>query len=224
MREKKVQTYRDYACLLSSDPDEHAALTSLFSVTVTEFFRDAEMFELLKSKLLPSLSGEIKIWCAGCATGEEPYSVAIIAGESQTMLGQRVSIFATDINPDSIKSAKAGIYDEKNLRNVPSEVKAKYLRKVGDSWQVDSRIRDAVIYNICDLDKSTPPALDLDMIICRNVMIYFDRDSRERLLKKFYDALKPKGYFVIGQSEIMRGKVFSLFKTVYSKERVYQKA
>ncbi|MEW6604441.1 MAG: protein-glutamate O-methyltransferase CheR [Thermoproteota archaeon] len=225
MRAKKIQSYREYDRLLSSDPKEYVELTSLFSVTVTEFFRDIELFELLKSNILPSLSNEIKIWCAGCATGEEPYSVAIVASELQRISGQRISILATDINPDSIMVATAGIYEEKSLKNMPAELKAKYFRKVGEnSWQVDSKIRDSVVYNVNDLDKSAPPASDLDVILCRNVMIYFDSGSRERLLQKFYDALKPKGYFVMGQSEIMMGRAFSLFKTVYPKERVYQRA
>jgi chemotaxis protein methyltransferase CheR len=227
MRARKVQNYREYASLLSNDPNERAALALLFSVTVTGFFRDIELFALLESKLLPSLtqSNEIKIWCAGCATGEEPYSVAIIASELlQRTSDPHFSIFATDINPDSIKFAIDGMYEEKSLKNLPTELKTKYFHKSGENlWQIDSRIRHKVNYNIGDLDKSEPPALGLDMILCRNVMIYFDRDSRERLLRKFYDVLKPNGYFVMGQSEILMGKAFSLFKTLYPKERVYRK-
>lgn len=224
MREKKIQSYTEYARLLSSDPTEYAKLASLFSVTVTEFFRDAEFFELLKSKLMPVLSEEIKIWCAGCATGEEPYSIAIIASELQRILGQHIQILATDINPNSIRFATIGIYEEKSLKKIPQELKTKYFHRVGEnSWQVDSKIRHAVVYSVHDLDRSESPALDLDLILCRNVMIYFDRESRDKLLRKFYDALKPKGYFVMGQSEIMTGKAFSLFKTIYPKERIYQK-
>jgi chemotaxis protein methyltransferase CheR len=209
------------------DPFEHAALTSLFSVTVTEFFRDREFFELLKARLLPSLarSNRVKIWCAGCATGEEPYSIAILAQESLQDSSGRVKIFATDINPDSIRFAKEGMYEEKSLKNVPEDLKAKYFRRAGkDFWQVGQEILDAVDFEAGDLDRMAPPAKELDMILCRNVMIYFDRASRESLLKKFHDALKPQGYFVMGQSEIMTGKAFSLFKSAWPRERVYQKS
>ncbi len=228
MRAKGVKTYQEYARLLK-DPAEYAALTSLFSVTVTEFFRDTEFFDVLRSKLLPSIahSSRIKIWCAGCATGEEPYSVAIIASELlKGMFGShKVAIFATDINSDSIRFARVGIYDEKSLKNVSPELKSKYFQQVAgkESWQIRPQIREAITFDTGDLAKAAPPASDLDMILCRNVMIYFDRESRDRLLKKFYNALKPTGYFVMGQSEIMTGKAFSLFKSIYAKERVYQK-
>ncbi|AFU57957.1 putative chemotaxis MCP methyltransferase CheR [Candidatus Nitrososphaera gargensis Ga9.2] len=231
MRAKGIRTYQEYAKLLSNDPVEHATLTSLFSVTVTEFFRDIQLFHLLRTTLLPSMvhSNRItKIWCAGCATGEEPYSVALVASELlQTMPGShRLSVFATDINPNSIRFARSGIYEERNLKNISDEIKSKYFQQVTGkkSWQISPQIREAIIFNVGDLAKVAPPASDLDMILCRNVMIYFDKESRERLLKKFYDALKPKGYLIMGQSEIMIGRTSSLFKTIYTRERVYQKS
>jgi len=237
MRARGMKSYQEYANLLSTDPSEHAALTSLFSITVTEFFRDTNFFEMLRCNILPSMmsenrsgTNEVKIWCAGCATGEEPYSIAILAKE---LTGQRsdIRIFATDVNPESIKLAASGIYEQRSLKNVPDNLMAKYFHSIPSKYdndklkyyQVSEEIRSAVIFNTGDLANIAPPASDLDLILCRNVMIYFDKESRDKLLRKFSDSLRPKGYFVMGQSEVMAGKAFSIFKTVHPKERIYQK-
>lgn len=240
MRARGMRTYHEYANLLSTDPSELAALTSLFSITVTEFFRDTNFFEILKSRILPSMlsnsksgadKGEIKIWCAGCATGEEPYSIAILADQLASHGQRKIRIFATDINPNSIQIAQSGIYEHKSLKNVSDDLLSRYFKSLPTRqdnvklkyYQVGKETRDAVVFNAGDLAKIVPPATDLDMILCRNVMIYFDKESREKLLRKFCGVLKPKGYFVMGQSEVMTGRAFSIFKTVYPRERIYQR-
>jgi chemotaxis protein methyltransferase CheR len=241
MRARGIRSYQEYSNLLSADPSEKAALTSLFSITVTEFFRDINFFEMLRFKILPSIlfensstksgSSEVKIWCAGCATGEEPYSIAILVSELINQESHRIKIYATDINPDSIKIARTGIYEQRSLKNMSNDIMSKYFcgipsKKDNDKlkyYQISQAMREAVVFNSGDLATLASPTSDLDIIMCRNVMIYFDKGSKDKLLKKFYDALKPKGYFVMGQSEIITGKTFSIFKTIHPKERIYQK-
>ena len=257
MRSKGIRSYADYAKVLVTDPTEYQALISEISITVTEFFRDMNLFETLRSKIMPSIlfqdniggSGqqEARVWSAGCATGEEPYSTAIVAKELMSKPGintktKELFVIATDLNPNSIKIANLGNYEESSLKKISAELKVKYFSEViccrrhqqqsctscsssGKSkfYHLDKKIRDMVTFEVGDIAKISPKAEDFDLILCRNVMIYFEKESREKLLRKFYDALKPKGYFVIGQSEVIMGSLFSLFRPVFSKERIYQK-
>ncbi|MCI0565266.1 MAG: protein-glutamate O-methyltransferase CheR [Nitrososphaera sp.] len=243
MRTRGTVSYNEYAALLSSDPAERVALNHSFSVNVTEFFRDTQFFTSMQEKVIPSIIAqkrsvggntefqEIRIWCAGCATGEEPYSIAIIASESQKAVPQEISfrIFATDVNPAAIEYARAGTYDAASLRNLSKELVAKYFQAetIGNEkiqfYKVSEHLRHLVSFDEADILKVTPPS-KLDMIFCRNVLIYFDKAAREKMLSKFFDALSPGGYLVVGQSEALIGKVpVSLFEPIYPKERIYRK-
>jgi len=250
MRLRKIPNYQKYAELLSKDPNEFTELISSFSITVTEFFRDPSFFERLRINILPSIidncrltgsqTPEIKIWCAGSATGEEPYSIAILVREllnadqnAMNLSSCRLGIFATDINSSSIGISQEGIYEETSLKNVTQNLLSRYFQRVSPKvphsstarfYQVSEDIRKSVDFHVADLTKTEPPATDFDMILCRNVMIYFDRESREKLIDKFHKALKPHGYLAIGQSEVLMGKLLGKFRSIYLRERIYQKA
>jgi chemotaxis methyl-accepting protein methylase len=239
MRATNLTDYKAYAHLLSSDPDEVAALTRSFSVNVTEFFRDSNFFELFGSLLLPQLvderlksnSGprEVRIWCAGCATGEEPYSLAMLCREMQTILPQvSFRIFGTDISSAAIDLATGAKYPPTSLKNVTQTYFAKYFVQdessgQGSLYEVSQDVRRLVTLEVGDMARVTPPA-DIDVICCRNVMIYFDSKAKDIMIQKFHGALRPGGYLTIGQSEALIGKLaLSLFQPIYPKERTYRK-
>jgi chemotaxis protein methyltransferase CheR len=258
MRSRGIDGYEEYGRLLARDPAEYLALSSSLSITVTDFFRDKDLFSILQSKIIPSISTsksiskipaqkkKLQIWCAGCATGEEPYSVAMlihnfVAQNQQIGIAENdVTILATDRNPSSIQVAKEGTYPEATLKNVPSELKSKYFHQIDfkiqqskhpnakptadlQSYQVDQKLKELINFETSDLTLMYPKMESFDLILCRNVMIYLDKRSRDRLLSKFHWALKSDGYFIVGQSEIILGGLFKLFKPIFTNERVYQK-
>jgi chemotaxis protein methyltransferase CheR len=238
MRTKKLTDYKRYAALLSSDPDEVSALTRSFSVNVTEFFRDANFYELYSSLLLPQVANDalkdlgdsqgVRIWCAGCATGEEPYSLAILCREMQRILPQlKVKIFATDISPAAISFATVAKYPAASLKNVSQTHLASYFIQDASGeapqYEVSQDVRNLVTFEVGDISRASP-AGEVDIICCRNVMIYFDTKAKDLMIQRFHSKLRPGGYLTIGQSEALIGKqALSLFQPLYSKERTYRK-
>jgi chemotaxis protein methyltransferase CheR len=240
MRLHNVTDYAAYEAILSSDPKEVTALSKSFSVNVTEFFRDMNFFELFSSQLLPQIidqrlsSGsdlhEVRIWCAGCATGEEPYSLAILCCEMQNIMPRlKFRIFATDISQAAVDFAKIARYPIASLKNVSHTLFAKYFVESHGSeedptFQLSGKARNLVTFDVGDIAKVAPPA-EVDVICCRNVMIYFDTKAKEIMIKMFHSALKSGGFLAVGQSEALIGRqALSLFEPLYTRERTYRKA
>ncbi|HET7270715.1 MAG TPA: CheR family methyltransferase, partial [Rubrobacter sp.] len=201
-----IEGYADY---VREHPEEFQHLVNSFLITVTEFFRDAGLFEILKDETVPQLieearmqGNQLRFWSAGCATGEEAYSLAILVAEALgDELGQfNVRIFATDLDEKAIAFARNGIYTHSALANVPEALINRYFVKEDDNYQVNKLVRSMVIFGQHDLGQRSPfPRID--MVICRNVLIYFTSELQKRALQLFAYSLRNNGRLVLGKAE-----------------------
>ncbi len=217
----------EFARLLGDNPEEVNILTKEILIGVTNFFRDPEFFEKLKYNAVYKIvehtkeNEPIRVWSAGCSTGEEAYSVAILFHEVMDELRIRrdVKIFATDVDSRAIEQAGKGIYSENIIDDVTPDRLAKYFIKQNDQYQITKEIRRMIIFATHNMF-SDPPFGKLDMIICRNVMIYFQPVLRRGLFAIFHSALKKNGYLFLGKSETA-GEYVGLFKPVCGAEKIY---
>ncbi|WP_307255683.1 CheR family methyltransferase [Oikeobacillus pervagus] len=171
------------------------------TINVSEFYRNAKRWEVLEKKILPRLLSEnkrLKIWSAACSTGEEPYTIAIIL--SQFVPLSEISILASDIDENAIQKAKMGVYSERSLAEVPSHMKKKYFRKEGDYFVLAEEIKRTVMFRKQNLLADHFDS-NFDLIVCRNVLIYFTEEAKDILYHKFNQALKPGGVFFVGSTE-----------------------
>ncbi len=221
----KLQSAREYYHFIRFDPkrgDEMRELINLITVNETYFFRETPQMAMFKDELLPALKEKnraektIRIWSAACANGAEPYSIAILIKESGLFAegGWRVDLYGTDINAEAVQSARRGIYTANAFRGVDDSIRNKYfLQKEPGVWELDPAIRQTVHFSLLNLYNPAQLKLmrNLDVILCRNVMIYFDSEGKKQVSEHLYAALRPLGCLVIGQSE-------SLFKvtTLYN--------
>jgi chemotaxis protein methyltransferase CheR len=232
MRACGVHTYADYRALLDRTPVEYERLRDALTINVTRFYRNAETWNLLRRDLMPRLcapgSAEIRVWSAGCSSGEEAYTLAILAAdylerERRSAELERLVVDATDVDRLSLERAKAARYRPENLTEMPPELLSRYLEPVGTELEVIARIRRRVFVRRLDLSSGLPPRRDYDMVVCRNVLIYFDRPMQERLFQMFADSLKPGGYLVLGKVETLFGAVRDRLVMVEPRERVYRR-
>jgi chemotaxis protein methyltransferase CheR len=232
MRACGVHTYADYQALLDRTPTEYERLRDALTINVTRFYRNAETWNLLRRDLIPRLcaagSGEIRVWSAGCSSGEEAYTIAILAAEHLERTGRsgelgRLVVDATDVDRLSLDRAEAARYRPENLVEMPPELLHRYLEPAGPLLQVVARVRARVFVRRVDLNCAPPPRRDYHMIVCRNVLIYFDRPMQERLFKTFTDSLTPGGYLVLGKVETLFGAARDHLLLVDPRERVYRR-
>lgn len=230
LRANNSESYKDYAMTLLNNDNEPEKLKEALTVNVTELFRNPETFEAFYNVGLPELiktKGDnmtIKVWSAGCSNGEEPYSIAIMLLE---FLGYRankynISILGTDIDDDSLRNAECGVYKPKQLEKISKERLDRFFIKQGDEYAVADDVRKIVNFKHHDIISGTR-MYGFDIIFCRNVTIYFDKNLQEELYMKFYDSLNEGGYFLMGKTETLIGKTGGLFKPVDIKERIYRK-
>jgi len=232
MRACGVHTYGDYQRLLDHNPAEYEHLRDALTINVTRFFRNVETWERLAAGFLPALweppTAPLRIWSAGCSSGEEPYSLAILAAELAEARGQpetleRVQVDATDVDRDSLRRAEAGRYRAEALMETPGALRARYFEPAGDEYQVVDRIRRRVRVRRLDLTQEQPPARAYDLIVCRNVVIYFDRVMQERLFGHFVRALRPEGLLVLGKVETLFGAARERLTLLDARERIYRR-
>jgi chemotaxis protein methyltransferase CheR len=230
LRELGLPTYEAYCeHVRQSGPEELVGLINAITTNVTAFFRENHHFEALASYMLPeamkrnAASRRLRIWSAGCSTGEEPYCLAMIAAESvPTATRWDVKILATDIDSDVIAAASRGVYTLDRLNSVPQErLRRFFQRGVGDnegSAMARPELRSLITYRTLNLLHNWPMRGPFDVIFCRNVMIYFDQATREKLVGRFGEMLAPGGYLCIGHSESIHAGTapFKLVgKTIY---------
>jgi chemotaxis methyl-accepting protein methylase len=232
MRACGVHTYDDYQRLLDHNPVEYEHLRDALTINVTRFFRNVETWERLAAGFLPSLweppTGPLRIWSAGCSSGEEAYSLAILAAELAEARGhpeamERVQVDATDVDRESLRRAEAGRYRAEALMETPVALRARYFEPSGDDLQVVDRIRRRVRVRPLDLTQEQPPARAYDLIVCRNVVIYFDRAMQERLFGYFVRALRPDGLLVLGKVETLFGAAREQLTLLDARERIYRR-
>ncbi len=192
---------------LRDTPDERlaAAAAEALAVTDTAFFRDGPAFERLKADVLPALAGVagervVQVWCAGCSTGQEPYSLAMLAEEHSPPL--RLQIVATDLSERVLEKAQSGLYTQFEVqRGLPIRLLLKYFEKAGEMWAITPRLRAAIRWRRLNLVEERRSRRQFDLILCRNVLSYFEPELREKVLAQFQTALAPAGRLVLGLGE-----------------------
>ncbi|MEA4826385.1 CheR family methyltransferase [Clostridium sp. JNZ J1-5] len=196
-----VNSVDEYVELLKKDENQRMKFLDFITINVTEFFRNPEIFEELRKKIESELmvkENNLKIWSAACSIGAEPYSIAMILDNLK--IKGRHSILATDIDNTILERAKKGEYVNGEVKNVKSEYLQKYFNKVNDKYIIDSKIKNMVTFKKHDLilDKYES---GFDLIVCRNVVIYFNQDVKNEIYKKFSDSLKKGGLLFVGATE-----------------------
>jgi chemotaxis protein methyltransferase CheR len=232
LRELGLPTYEAYCeHVRQSGPEELVGLINAITTNVTSFFRENHHFEALTSFMMPealrrnAASRRVRIWSAGCSTGEEAYCIAMAASEALPAGAQwDFRILATDIDSDVIAAAEQGVYPLDRMSAVPPESLRRFFRKGGGAQTGNVLVKDAmrslVTFRTLNLLHSWPMRGPFDVIFCRNVMIYFDQATRERLVARFAQILAPGGYLCIGHSESIQGAAIQfrlVGKTIYRK-------
>ncbi|MGZ4779571.1 MAG: CheR family methyltransferase, partial [Thermoanaerobaculia bacterium] len=208
---RRVETVQDYLSLLQREPAEIQNLYEDVLIHVTSFFRDADVFETLKTDLLPEIlktkpeGTAIRVWVAGCSTGEEVYSLAISLLE--VMAGSQshpIQIFGSDISEKAIERARLGVFADSAMKDMSEERRRRYFSKTEAGYRVSKNVRDLCVFVRHDLGRD-PPFSKLDLVSCRNVLIYFDPPLQRRVLLTFHYALNQPGFLLLGRTENISG-------------------
>lgn len=193
---------KEYALLLEKDPRVLEDFKNRFAINVSEFFRNPERFEDLQTKVLPEIaatSGPIlRIWSAGCSVGSEPYSIAIVLEEFERK--KLYHIWATDIDEDALSQAREGVYSEAYFHSVPPEYMDKYFIRQNGNFAVVSRLKKRIVFAKHDLLRDEVKE-KFDLVVCRNVVIYFEEEAKKIAFARMSQALKKGGYLWIGSTE-----------------------
>ncbi|MCK9307796.1 MAG: protein-glutamate O-methyltransferase CheR [Methanoculleus sp.] len=229
MRLTDTADFEAYHKYLLANPQELDLLRNALTINVTKFFRDPEVFEAIRREILPDLvrrRGSIRIWCAGCATGEEPYSIAILIYELMALHKDvSVTIYATDIDTVVLQKAAAGVYDRKALENVDEKkIRKHFISHEDGTFEVRPHIKNLVRFRQHDLMSGAPISRYLDVVTCRNVTIYFTEKQKNDLTHLFHSALAVDGYYVIGKTEYLAREVEHLFTPFNVMQKILRKA
>jgi two-component system, chemotaxis family, CheB/CheR fusion protein len=224
-----AEDYASYLDRLQVDPDEFVELFNFILINVTSFFRDPEIWKYLLEEVLPELvnaknhSYEIRVWCAGCATGEEAYSLAMAFGQllGRDALTERVKIYATDVDENALAAARVACYGEKQLENVPEDLRQVYFDRVNGNFVFKKALRRCIIFGRHDLLQDAPIS-KVDLLMCRNTLMYFNSDAQAKIMSRFYFGLAEGGYLVMGKAEMMFG-YNRVFVPVDLKRRIFSK-
>src|SRR5215510_9542827 len=217
-----------YVTFMYENPDEVQALLKDLLISVTNFFRDKKAYDIIENDILPHLlkgknsEGQLRIWVAGCATGEEAYSLAILCSEKTTGIidGPKVQIFATDIDETAITEAREGLYSINDLADVSPERLRRFFVKEGDEYRIRREVRETIMFANHNVLKD-PPFSHLDLISCRNVMIYLNQVAQDRVGETFHFALNPGGFLFLGSSESVDGAT-DLYASYNRENHIFQ--
>lgn len=201
-----LKSFAEYFSFLSKDNSgqEFLSLIDVITTNKTSFFRESKHFSFLRNEVIPQLKGRTaKWWSAGCSSGQEPVTCAITLLEAMgSMAPKTVKILATDLSRDVLRVAKNGIYTEDNLKDIPPKFQSRYFRKAGpNQMQVKNQVKDMITYGRLNLTGKWPLKSKFQVIMCRNVMIYFDRHTQKQIIDHFNAFLEPGGYLFLGHSE-----------------------
>lgn len=206
LRKLKMQSFTEYLNFIESDAgaNEFLAFVDVLTTNKTDFFREAQHFTFIEQRVLPELAGQdIKWWSAGCSSGEEPITTAITLLENRRKNEwSSAKILATDLSNEVLHTAARGIYSSDRFTDVPMAYRRKYFREVGqDEYQVVPEIQNMIMYKRLNLLSRWPLRGNFQVIMCRNVMIYFNRETQKQIVNKFRRMLAPGGYLFLGHSE-----------------------
>lgn len=234
MKALGAPTYGSYARMFDTNADEYDKVVDAFTINVSEFFRDKDAYRVIKDKVIPAIVADkvstgrrsLRIWSAGCACGEEVYSISMILHD---VLGKEydkfaIRLYATDIDDVCMKKAQEGLYDPVSLKNVDKTFLDRFTTGTpAGKIAVNDTIKRNVTFRHYDLINGGPFGGYFDLILCRNVMIYFSEPQKKKLIGHFFDSLNPGGYLVIGKTETLTTDTRSAFVPAYGLERVYRK-
>src|SRR5262249_40926586 len=209
---ERMAHFSDYLEFLRANPERVTTLYEDLLINVTEFFRDPKIFDVLKSEIFPAMLKDrppdmpIRIWVAGCSTGEEVYSIAMLLVNflAEQRARHPVQIFGTDISEKAVNKARSGLYPDSLVAGIPDYLFQRYLTKAEHGYRINKRIREICVFSRQDLTRD-PPFSKVDLISCRNVLIYLGSELQNKVMPIFHYALKPGGYLVLGSSEIVAG-------------------
>jgi len=233
MRARGVHSFSDYSRVLDSDGHEYDRLIDALTINVTKFFRNNEAWTALAPYLAErwkARSGAVAVWSAGCASGEEPYTIAAALAETARTTGQsdwlpRARVLATDIDRQSLERATAARYAAAAFSETPAEVLRRWIEPAAaDGTRTPvAAVRGLVTVQRHDLTTGRPPGGPFDLVVCRNVVIYFDRDTQERLFQVFANALRPEGLLLLGKVETLLGPAREQLRMENPRERIYRR-
>jgi chemotaxis protein methyltransferase CheR len=233
MRILNISDYSEYSHTLKDNRKEFEEIFASLSINVTNFFRDSTVFDRFQLSILPKIlsdlggSGKIRVWSAGCASGEEPYSIAMMFKQAIGKLPNlEVEIIANDVNKIAIQFAQRGRYPAKSVESLPPTIISNNFQKRttdnNTEYEVVQAIKDMVTFKVGDILSDAMQSFDV--IFCRNVLIYYEKEAQELIFTKFYKGLKDSGYMVLGMDETMFGRrCQKLFNPLMARERIYQK-
>lgn len=231
MRARNAASYADYAAILDRDPKEYEHLLDALTINVTKFFRNWPTFESVARNVVPALwatVGPIRVWSAGSSSGEEAYSIAAMFYQHALSIGQthrigRVSVLGSDIDRASLEAAEKAVYPQTAFSETPEELVGRYFEQRDEMRTVIPIIRQLVRFERRDILREPPPANIFELIVCRNVIIYFDRPAQEELFGKFHRVLASGGYLLLGRVETLLGQPRTWFTPVDLRERIFRK-
>ena len=232
MRSTRCRDAAEYCNLLRQSPQELDLLQKALTIHVSQFFRNPSMFDKLRDDVLPGLfsscekngTGQLRFWCLGCASGEEPFSLAILLKEyfSKELRRVQAIIHGTDIDAETIQAARQGEYNEDRLKEVPANLKERYFRQNGSRFRLVPEIAEMVIFLQGDITR-TSKYVPNDLVVCRNTLIYFTRHDQEQILHGIADILPAGGILVLGKSETLVGDTRQHFEAICPVERIYRR-
>jgi two-component system CheB/CheR fusion protein len=229
MEQIECTSFGDYLDYLEVHPDEYEQLFNTILINVTEFFRDPPAWEYLRDTALPRLlaakptDDPIRVWSAGCATGQEAYTLAMVLAE---LLGpdafrERVKIYATDVDEDALSVARHGTYGPKEMESLPEELRERYFQQSDQHFAFRKDLRRTLIFGRNNL-VSDAPISRLDVLVCRNTLMYLNSETQGRILRHFHFALREDGVLMLGRSEMMISHR-DLFGMDDMKKRIFRK-
>ncbi|MCX8006665.1 MAG: protein-glutamate O-methyltransferase CheR [Coriobacteriia bacterium] len=227
-----LHSYRQYAAYLDEHPEEYSKLIDTLTINVTQFFRDPTVFDVFRSQIVPQLLEEkrrrhqrmIRVWSAGCSTGQEAYSIAMsfLAGMGPDHGGFLLSVLGTDIDPKALEIARRAEYPLQQLAHIPAADRRRFIEEREDTFVIKPEVARLCKFQQLNLLTDSPIHV-VDVVFCRNVFIYFNRQEQDRLLGVFWSALARGGYLVLGRSERIPPGTKPSFELVNGRERVYRK-
>ena len=229
MEASEVDNFAAYQAHLEVHPDEFADLLNTVLINVTSFFRDAEAWDVLKTQVVPQILADagdkrpIRVWSVGCASGEEPYSIAMLFAEA---LGtqdfcDRVKIYATDLDDEALRTARQATYTPRDIEGVPPELLERYFERTNHHYVFNRDLRKCVIFGRHNVVKDAPISR-IDLLVCRNLLIYLESETQDIVLPRLHYALAPEGFLFLGKAETQLARS-ALFRPIETKHRIFVK-